>query len=234
VAELDGVAVKHHHGSSTMWGGALVHVDARRKHGAGFHTGILDFSDSVLYRDVTCRTVTTRAGSATDWPSVQTTSHTDVMGFSVSAQTRASLSLTGSTRLDPATVLATVKTAAAGVKGGGASLLTTGLQNLGAQVNVENERDSHLALSVTSGKRLVELCTFSAVAQGGKGGGTAVTIGGLETYKTTQSTVLGFIPVGPKMIAGYAPYKNFLNVVADAIRSADGDATIQIAEHVGA
>lgn len=163
--ELDGVAVKHHHGSSTMWGGALVHVDARRKHGAGFHTGILDFSDSVLYRDVTCRTVTTRAGSATDWPSVQTTSHTDVMGFSVSAQTRASLSLTGSTRLDPATVLATVKTAAAGVKGGGASLLTTGLQNLGAQVNVENERDSHLALSVTSGKRLVELCTFSAVAQ---------------------------------------------------------------------
>ena len=57
-----------------------------------------------------------------------------------------------------------------------------------------------------------------------------IAVGELETYKTTQSTVLGFIPVGPKMIAGYAPYKTFLSAVADAIRSADANASVQIAE----
>jgi hypothetical protein len=87
-----------------------------------------------------------------------------------------------------------------------------------------------MALSITSGKRLVKLCTFSAAAQNGPSG-TEVKIGGLETYKTTQSTVLGFIPVGPKMIAGYAPYKAFLNAVATALRSADDAATVTIAEH---
>jgi hypothetical protein len=149
----------------------------------------------------------------------------------MSAQARASLSLTGSTRLDAGTVLQTIKATAVTVRGGGASLLTTGLQNLGAQINVEREEDGTLALSVTSGKRLFELCTFSAVTRNDQTR-TQITIGGLETYKTTQSTVLGFIPIGPKMIAGYAPYKAFLNAVGAALATADADVAIQIGEQV--
>lgn len=147
----------------------------------------------------------------------------------MSAQSRASLRLTASTSLQPPAVVAAVKSAATRVKGGGASLLTTGLQNLGAQVNVERENGTTLALSITSGKRLVELCTFSVVARSVPAG-TELTVGGLETYKTTQSTMLGFIPVGPKMIAGYAPYKAFLNVVAEQLRGADRAVSLSIAE----
>lgn len=149
----------------------------------------------------------------------------------MSAQTRASLRLTASTTLEPAAVLRAVKSATAQVKGGGASLLTTGLQNIGAQVNVERENGSTLALSITSGKRLIELCTFNVVARPAPTG-TELTVGGLETYKTSQSTVFGFIPVGPKMIAGYAPYKSFLDAVAASLHGADTAAAVTIAERV--
>lgn len=143
----------------------------------------------------------------------------------MSVQTRAQLRLTASTALNPDDTLKHVKIAAGRVRGGGASLLTTGIQNAGAQVHVERETSGHLALSITSGKRLVELCTFDARATT-DGSRTTVTVGGLETYKTTQSTVLGFIPVGPKMIAGYAPYKRLLDEIATELRAADP--TVQV------
>jgi hypothetical protein len=149
----------------------------------------------------------------------------------VTAIARAQTALRASTSLAPAEVLALVKQSAGGVKGGGMSLLTSGVQNLGAEVHVEQESEGALALSITSGKRLVELCTFSAVAEA-DGDKTVLRIGGLKTYKTTQSTVLGFIPVGPKSISGFSPYKRFLDQVAVDLRAADSNATTNVAQPV--
>lgn len=147
--------------------------------------------------------------------------------MAVTAKSRSTLALRAATKLDPADALDLVATAAGEVKGGGASLLTTGLVNVGAQVHVERRRDGHLALSITSGKRLVELCTFSARAtpQNGK---TSLQVGGLETYKTSQSKFLYLIPIGPKLIMGYDPYKRFLQGVATALRGKDPGAAVQI------
>lgn len=105
--------------------------------------------------------------------------------------------------------LALVKAATGEAKGGGASLLTSGLTNAGAQVHVEQEKPERLSMSTTSGKRLVELCTFSATARQ-NGGKTELTVGGLETYKTKQETLLYLIPLGPKAIHGFSLYKRFL------------------------
>jgi hypothetical protein len=118
-------------------------------------------------------------------------------------------------------VLEVVKATATSIKGGGKSLLTTGVVNIGAQVNVVRESPTSVAFSLTSGKRLIELCTFSAEATTNGAGGTAVRLGGLETYKTQQRKALGFVPVGPKQILGMDPYKRFLNAAADALRAAD-------------
>lgn len=147
----------------------------------------------------------------------------------MNVKTRAGLTLTATTHLDVPASLHAVKAAAGRVKGGGTSLLTTGLQNLGAQIQVERETPSALTLSLTSGRRLVELCTFTAVAAQA-GDVTTLRVGGLQTYRTTQSTVLGFIPVGPKMIAGMAPYKKFLAELDDELRRADPGADVTIAE----
>lgn len=144
----------------------------------------------------------------------------------MSAKTRAQLRLDATISTNADDTLKLVKVAAARVKGGGASLLTTGLQNAGAQVNVEEESANRLGMSITSGRRIVELCTFTAVATT-RGGTTSLRVGGLDTYKTTQSTYL-FIPIGPKMIAGYAPYKKFLQEVEAELRAADPAATISI------
>ncbi|SDH31341.1 hypothetical protein [Pseudonocardia oroxyli] len=145
----------------------------------------------------------------------------------MSAQDRARLHLTATTTANGEDVLKHVKMAASRVKGGGASLLTTGAQNIGAQVNVEKETAEGLSLSITSGRRLVELCTFDAVVTSTERG-ARLTVGGLQTYKTTQSTVMGFIPVGPKAIAGYAPYKRLLDEVAAELRSIDPSAEVTI------
>jgi hypothetical protein len=82
---------------------------------------------------------------------------------------------------------------------------------------------------LTSGKRLVQLCTFSAAATTNDDGRTAIRIGGLETYGTQQQKLLFFIPAGPKMILGMDPYKRFLSVATAALQAADptADLTVQ-------
>ena len=145
----------------------------------------------------------------------------------MSAAERASLALRGRVGLGPERVGEIIRQSCSQVKGGGASLLTTGAQNIGAQINIERDAENLLELSITSGKRIVELCTFTARFTAG-GEATSVIIGGLDTYKTTQSLLLGFIPVGPKMIAGMAPYKRFLAVVKDGLLQADPVATVTI------
>jgi hypothetical protein len=147
--------------------------------------------------------------------------------MAVTAKARARTTLLGGTHLKPAEALAIVKQAASSVKGGGASLMTSGIVNAGAQVHIEQEQPDRLALSITSGKRIVELCTFSAVTNQDDGW-TSLTIGGLETYKTSQSRFLGFIPMGPASIPGFSLYKRFLGEVSAQLQAADPQASIAI------
>lgn len=147
--------------------------------------------------------------------------------MAVTAKARSQTALQASTSLEPEAVLALVKQAAGAVRGGGASLLTSGVQNLGAETHVEQESPTGLRLSITSGKRLMELCTFSAVVQA-KDGRTTLRIGGLETYKTSQPRLFYLIPTGPKSIAGFSPYKRLLEQVATQLRATDTSAAITI------
>lgn len=147
--------------------------------------------------------------------------------MAISVKSRAQLALSATTSLPPSEVVKLVRAATREVRGGGTSLLTTGLQNLGAQVHIERESDSVLALSITSGKRLVELCTFAARVTTDHGGRTSLRVGGLESYRTTQSTVF-FVPVGPKMIAGYDPYQRFLDHVAETLSARDPNAVVTV------
>jgi hypothetical protein len=145
----------------------------------------------------------------------------------ISTKARAQTALQAKTSLDSQAVLELVKRAASTVKGGGASLLTSGAMNLGAEAHVEREVPNGLKLSITSGKRLVELCTFSASVSS-EDGGTSLRIGGLETYKTSQQRVAGFIPVGPASIAGFSPYKRLLDQVASELRTSDSTAQVSV------
>lgn len=147
--------------------------------------------------------------------------------MAITAKTRSQLALRATTKISAKDALDLVRAGAGEVRGGGASLLTSGVQNLGAQVHIEVESGNRLGLSITSGKRLVELCTFSADAVENGEGVTTLRVGGLETYRTTQPTYL-FIPVGPKAIAGYDPYKRFLNHIANALAVADPRATVSV------
>jgi hypothetical protein len=147
----------------------------------------------------------------------------------ITAKQRATTALTATTTLTEAEVLTAIKRAAGIVKGGGASLLTTGVANIGAQVNVMRETERSLALSLTSGKKLVELCTFSAVVASA-GNVRTVRVGGLETYKTQQRKWMYLVPIGPKQIYGMAPYKKFLDAVATELNATDPQVTVTIAQ----
>lgn len=147
----------------------------------------------------------------------------------VTAKQRASLALKGETGLSPEAVCAAVKEVAAAVHGGGKSLLTTGVANVGAQVHVVSESDGQLRFAITSGKKLVKLCTFSAAARR-HGDRTQVTVGGVDSYRTQQSKLLMFIPVGPKQIYGMDPYKRFLTAVNEHIASIDPSASLSIGQ----
>jgi hypothetical protein len=147
--------------------------------------------------------------------------------MAITAKNRARLALRATTTLDPAAVLQIVQGATGEVKGGGASLLTSGLANLGAQVHVEATNGNTLRLSITSGKRLVELCTFSAEATA-SGGKTQLRVGGLDTYKTVQEKLFMLIPVGPKAINGIDIYKRYLHAVEQGLRKTDAKASIDI------
>lgn len=145
----------------------------------------------------------------------------------ITAKSRASLALRGTTSLSAEEVKSVIQDVAKATKGGRGSLLTTGLANIGAHVSIARDSGEKVALALTSGKKLVELCTFSATVSA-NGAGTKVRVGGLETYKTNQEKLLFFIPVGPKMIMGMGPYKAFLNGLADEIRARDSSASVTV------
>lgn len=144
----------------------------------------------------------------------------------VTARGRSKLRLQVTTSLAPSAALDAVRAATGTGKGGGISLLTTGIVNLSAGVHVETESATRLGLSITSGKRLVELCTFSAEVTR-SGVATSLRVGGLETYKTLQTKVYGLVPAGPKRIMGYDPYRRFLEEAAARVLDADPGAAVE-------
>jgi len=149
--------------------------------------------------------------------------------MSVMAKSRATLAIRGTTNLDPAAVLGLIKSSTDAVKGGGSSLLTSGISNLGAKVHLERESETKLWLSINSGKRLLELCTFTAEVTEDSGR-TRLRVGGLDSYKTSQSKFFVVVPAGPKAIHGLDIYKRYLDAVASAIRSSDPQASLTVAQ----
>ena len=154
----------------------------------------------------------------------------ECVSMGITAKQRATFALRGTSSLAPEKVLEIIEGASGVAKGGGKSLLTTGFTNLGAQVNIHRRTATQLDLSLTSGKKLVELGTLSAEATAGLEGRTKVRIGGLDTYKTQQSKFLFIIPVGPKQIYGMDLYKRFLKAVSDELLAADPSAKLDMAQ----
>jgi hypothetical protein len=148
------------------------------------------------------------------------------MGITAKARSTTRLHGTAALTVDGATAI--IREGSASVKGGGASLLTTGIWNIGAHITVVREKPGHLTMALTSGKKLVELCTFSADVVSVSEGLVRIRVGGLETYRTSQEKMLGFVPVGPKMIVGMAPYKKFLDAVMKRLIEADPRASLTI------
>ncbi|MGH7666863.1 MAG: hypothetical protein ACREN1_06080 [Candidatus Dormibacteria bacterium] len=149
-----------------------------------------------------------------------------------SVKARASLALTATTALPPPEISDVVRHATDSTKGGGKSLLTTGVANVGAHVHIEREDLNQLALSITSGRRLVELCSFSAKMTV-HGAASSLRVGGLERYKTTQPKLFYVVPAGPKSIFGYDLYRRFLEAVSDGLQERDSGANVAIAQMAG-
>jgi hypothetical protein len=148
--------------------------------------------------------------------------------MAITAKSRSQLALTATSRLAPDQFLRLVTKATEMVRGGGASLLTSGLQNIGAQVQVRQESPNALDLSIVSLKRMFELSSFTAEATRLPDGRTRCQLGGLDTYRTSQPVIFGFIPFGPKAIAGYDLYKRFLTTVAELLETEDPGVAITI------
>lgn len=146
----------------------------------------------------------------------------------LTAKTKVQLRLTATTKLSPSDALDVVRQAAnTDKKGSGMNALNFNLLNMDAKVHIARETPDRLALSISSYNRRVELCTFSARVTGSNGT-TRLQVGGLETYKTTQQKLFLLIPVGPKSIWGYPHYKQFLEIVAAALRERDASAQVSI------
>jgi hypothetical protein len=133
--------------------------------------------------------------------------------------------------IGPADALDLVRSAASTVKGGGASLLTTGIRNLGAQIVVESASDQELNMCVQSAQGLVDLCRFAVEARR-HGERTVLRVGGLSSYGTTGTRlkILGIpvAPLSPKGIHGFDPYRRFLDEVAVLLQRADPSAEVVI------
>jgi hypothetical protein len=147
----------------------------------------------------------------------------------ITARRRSTTALRSTTQLPPHEVLGIVKIAAVEVNEGGKPSHAAGIIDAGVRLNVVRESDTGLLMSVTSGRKWVELCTFSAKVNVIDDGRTRVQIGGLETYTTQQRRILIFLPAGPKQIGGMDPYKRFLRSVAGKVRDADPTASVVVA-----
>ncbi|MDR2254105.1 MAG: hypothetical protein LBD97_09690 [Bifidobacteriaceae bacterium] len=142
------------------------------------------------------------------------------------ASAPASLRLKGITALGVEETAELLKNTADDAKGG-ASSSTSGATKKKTKVRVVWSQGGTLEFAIDSGRDLFSLCTFSADAVATPAG-TEVRVGGLETYRTEQETVLGLIRVGPETITGLAPYRRFLEACAQAIKARDASARLVI------
>jgi hypothetical protein len=93
-------------------------------------------------------------------------------------------------------------------------------------VRVEKAEPGRLAFSVRGPGGLVEQLVFQLTAAP-DADATRLTSSILR-YKTSQTAVLGFIPIAPKRMLGLQAHRKWLSNLADALRSADPTAQIDI------
>ncbi len=142
-------------------------------------------------------------------------------------QDEAATQLEGTSNLPATDVLALVRRVAETVKPPSVSLSLTRFEvGAGQRVVVEQASESALTLAIKNMK-LVRFCNFPAVASKSDGV-TRVRVGPLDQFKTSQPTMLGFIPTGSKQLVGSALYRQFLDAVADALRVADSGAEVTV------
>lgn len=143
---------------------------------------------------------------------------------------RAGIGLRAQTVLPADEVAALVRDLCVEVKGGGKSLLTTGVWNVGANLVVQGSGRSFM-VSIQSGGILKgnELCRFPVKVHE-RATGSEVVIGGLAKYRTHQLKVFYVAPISPKRIEGFDPYRRFLDVVAAELLARDATSAATIGE----
>jgi len=143
---------------------------------------------------------------------------------------RAGIGLRAQTVLAPDDVADLVRELCVEVKGGGKSLLTTGVWNVGANLVVQGGGRSYM-VSIQSGGILKgnELCRFPVKVLE-RATGCELVIGGLAKYRTHQLKVFYVAPISPKRIEGFDPYRRFLDVVAAELLARDASAAATIGE----
>lgn len=147
----------------------------------------------------------------------------------LTAKSRATLQLRATTVLDPEQVLRLVKEAAGKVTpaGIGRALLLSGLGAAKAKVEVTSEEPGRINMSVSA--PMGTLCSWPATTEA-REGKTVLTVGPLGNYATSQSTMLGVVPAGPKSIPGMDTYKRFLDQVQQSLAAADPTASVTVAQ----
>lgn len=112
------------------------------------------------------------------------------------------------------------------------SLLKQAAQNFNVPVlskpqklQILNSSATSIEFAITVVPRRAPLATFTAAATDQADGGF-VRLGGLDQYRTTQSAVLGLIPVGPKSVPAFGLYKRFVEDVEKAVSARDPSAKI--------
>ena len=129
----------------------------------------------------------------------------------------ASLSFQATTKLDDSDIAQLAKTAAenASVK-----------VPQWSSVRLEKAEPGVLAFSVRGPGGLVEQLVFQLTAA--SGADSTKLESSILRYKTSQSTIFGFIPMSPKRMLGLQAHRKWLSNFANELRTADPTAQIDV------
>lgn len=95
-----------------------------------------------------------------------------------------------------------------------------------SSVRLERATPGLLVFSVRGPGGLVEQLVFQLTAA--SNADSTELKSGILSYKTSQSTFLGFIPIAPKRMLGLQAHRKWLSNFANALRTADPTAQIDI------
>jgi hypothetical protein len=95
-----------------------------------------------------------------------------------------------------------------------------------SSVRLERAEPGVLALSVRGPGGLVEQLVFQLTAA--SGADSTKLKSSILRYKTSQTTIFGFIPIAPKRMLGLQAHRKWLSNFANALRTADPTAQIDI------